>query len=154
MCEKAGCIKEVGGEGGNALSRAKDGVDLPLCDADTTQSAKLAIDYLIRLNLSPIVRRHLDQQEQDRKSSASQNMLGLDLSVLTDALRKQYKVGEKVKGVLITAVDPHSEAANKHLAPGMVISQAQHDPVMTPTEVKRHIEWQKEASKRALVLLL
>lgn len=45
---------------------------------------------------------------------ASQNILGLELSRLTDELRARFQIKDSVKtGVLITAVDPRSEAAEK-----------------------------------------
>ena len=55
--------------------------------------------------------------------------LGLDLANLTDELRKKHKIKDKVKGVLITGVEPNSPAAEKHLQPGMVIAEVQQQPV-------------------------
>ena len=55
--------------------------------------------------------------------------LGLDLANLTDELRKKHNIKDKVKGVLITGVDPNSPAADKHLLPGMVIAEVQQQPV-------------------------
>ena len=62
---------------------------------------------------------------------AVKKALGLDLADLTAALRKKHKIKDGVKGVLITGVEPNSEAADQHLAPGMVISALQLEPVDT-----------------------
>ena len=70
---------------------------------------------------------------------AVKKALGLDLAGLTDDLRKKHKIDEKVKGVVITAVDPTSSAAEKRLTPGMVIAEVEQQPVNTPAEFQsRH----------------
>ena len=61
--------------------------------------------------------------------------LGLDLANLTDDLRKKHNIKDKVKGVVITGVDPNSPAAEKRLAPGMVIAEVQQQPVSSATEL-------------------
>jgi serine protease Do len=80
--------------------------------------------------------------------------LGLDLANLTDELRKKHKIKDKVKGVLITAVDPNSPAAEKHLAPGMVIAEVQQQPVKTAAELQQRIDKLKKSGKKAVVLLV
>src|SRR5665213_1628920 len=56
----------------------------------------------------------------DEKSAVKQ-ALGLDLANISDDLRKHYKIKDNVNGVVITGVKPDSAAAEKRLAPGMVI---------------------------------
>ena len=80
--------------------------------------------------------------------------LGLDLANLTDALRKQHKIKDGVKGVLITSVDPNSAAADKHLAPGMVIAEVQQEPVATAAELQSRIEKLRKSGKKSVVLLV
>jgi serine protease Do len=85
---------------------------------------------------------------------AVKKALGLDLANLTDALRKQHKIKDKVKGVLITAVEPDSPAAEKHLAPGMVIAEVQQQPVTSAADLQQRIEKLKKSGKKAVVLLV
>jgi serine protease Do len=80
--------------------------------------------------------------------------LGLDLANLTPDLRKQHNIKEKVKGVLITAVEPNSAAAEKRLMPGMVIAEVQQQPVTTAAELQQRIEKLKKDGKKAVVLLV
>lgn len=80
--------------------------------------------------------------------------LGLDLANLTDELRKKHNIKDKVKGVLITGVDPNSPAAEKRLAPGMVIAEVQQQPVTNATELQQRIEKLKKDGKKAAVLLV
>ena len=80
--------------------------------------------------------------------------LGLDLANLNDSLRKQHKIKDKVKGVLITEVDPNSPAAEKHLAPGMVIAEVQQQPVSSAADLQKRLDKLKKAGKKAAVLLV
>jgi len=80
--------------------------------------------------------------------------LGLDLANLTDDLRKKHKIKDKVKGVLITGVDPNSPAADKHLQPGMVIAEVQQQPVSTATELQQRVDKLRKDGKKAVVLLV
>jgi len=80
--------------------------------------------------------------------------LGLDLANLSDELRKKHKIKDKVKGVLITGVDPDSPAAEKRLMPGMVIAEVQQLPVANTTELQSRIDKLKKEGKKAVVLLV
>jgi serine protease Do len=80
--------------------------------------------------------------------------LGLDLANLTADLRKKHNIKDKVKGVLITAVEPNSPAAEKRLMPGMVIAEVQQQPVSTAAELQQRIEKLKKDGKKAVVLLV
>jgi serine protease Do len=80
--------------------------------------------------------------------------LGLDLANLTADLRKKHNIKDKVKGVLITAVEPNSAAAEKRLMPGMVIAEVQQQPVSTAAELQQRIEKLKKDGKKAVVLLV
>jgi serine protease Do len=86
---------------------------------------------------------------------ALKKTLGLDVAGLTDSLRKKHKIDEKVKGVVITAVDPSSAAAEKRLLPGMVIAEIDQHPVMSPAEFQSRIDaLQKEGKKSAMLTVL
>jgi serine protease Do len=86
---------------------------------------------------------------------ALKKTLGLDLAGLTDALRKKHKIDEKVKGVVITAIDPASPAAQQRLTPGMVIAQVDQQPVNTPAEFQSRIDaLQKEGKKSAMLTVI
>ncbi|HTQ83416.1 MAG TPA: Do family serine endopeptidase [Pseudolabrys sp.] len=88
------------------------------------------------------------------EKSVVKKALGLDLANLTDDLRKKHKIKDKVNGVLITAVDPNSPAADKHLAPGMVIAEVQQQPVTTAAELQQRLDQLKKDGKKAVVLLV
>jgi serine protease Do len=80
--------------------------------------------------------------------------LGLDLANINDDLRKRYKIKDSVKGVVITAVDPNSPAADKQLAPGNVIVELQQQPVASAEELQQRIEQLKKEGRRSAALLV
>ena len=88
--------------------------------------------------------------------SAVQKTLGLELSGLTDDLRKKFKVRENVKGVLVTAVDPNvaSSAPDKRLSPGDVIVEVQYQGVGNPSDLQSRIDQLKSQGKKVAVLLV
>jgi serine protease Do len=88
------------------------------------------------------------------EKSVVKKALGLDLANLTDDLRKKHGIKDKVKGVLITAVEANSVAAEKNLVPGMVIAEVQQQPVATAVELQRRIDQLKKDGKKAVVLLV
>jgi len=56
--------------------------------------------------------------------------------------------------VLITGVDANSPAAEKRLAPGMVIAEVQQQPVANATELQKRVDQLKKDGKKAVVLLV
>ncbi|TMJ25566.1 MAG: PDZ domain-containing protein, partial [Alphaproteobacteria bacterium] len=74
------------------------------------------------------------------EKSVVKKTLGLDLSNLTDDLRKRYKIKDSVKGVVITAVEDGSAAADKRLAPGDVIVELVQEPVSNAADVQKKID--------------
>jgi serine protease Do len=88
--------------------------------------------------------------------SVVQKTLGLELSSLSDDLRKKFKVRDNVKGVIVTAVDPSvgTSAPDKRLSPGDVIVEVQYEAVGTPADLQSRIEALKTDGKKVAVLLV
>jgi len=88
--------------------------------------------------------------------SVVQKTLGLELSSLTDDLRRRFKIRDNVKGVVITGVDPNAAnaAPDKHLAPGDVIAEVQYQGVNTPADLQKRIDELKQQGKKVAVLLV
>jgi len=80
--------------------------------------------------------------------------MGLGLSALTPETRKSLKLGENVTGVVITKVDPNSDAADKGLQPGDVVLRVGNRTVKTPADVQTGVsEAQKGGRKNVLLLV-
>jgi serine protease Do len=90
------------------------------------------------------------------QKSVVQKTLGLELSSLSDDLRKKFKVRDNVKGVLVTGVDPSvaSAAADKRLSAGDVIVEVQYQTVGNPADLQTRIDQLKAQGKKVAVLLV
>ena len=85
-------------------------------------------------------------------TAPEQNLIGLRLAPLTSELRTKFGLDEKVKGVVVTEVDPASPAASKNIKPGDVIVEAAQEQVATPEDVARSVEKVKKAGRKAVLL--
>jgi serine protease Do len=102
-----------------------------------------------------------EKQEVASKDSAAppdksvvKRTLGLDLANLNDDLRKRYKIKDTIKGVLITSVDPASNAAEKRLTPGDVIVEVAQEPVRNAEELQKRIDKLKGEGRRSALFLI
>ncbi len=80
--------------------------------------------------------------------------LGLDLANINDDLRKRYKIKDSIKGVVITAVDPKSPAAEKRLVAGNIIVEVQQQPVATAEELQQRLDQLKKEGRKTVALLV
>jgi len=81
-------------------------------------------------------------------------VLGMTLAELTDEGRQEFAIADDVEGVVITAVDPDSAAADKRIEPGDVIVEIAQETVMTPQEVEERIAALKQDGRRNALLML
>ncbi|GLS43902.1 DegQ family serine endoprotease [Methylobacterium brachythecii] len=92
--------------------------------------------------------------KQAEPESAVRQALGLNLSGLTDELRKKFNIKDTVKGVVVTRVDPNSTAADKRISPGEVIVEVGQEAVSTPADVTKKVEALKKESRKSVLLLI
>ena len=64
--------------------------------------------------------------------NAGVTALGMEMKALTPDTRQQFNIDDKVNGVVISSVDPNSEAADKGFQPGVVIMGVNNKMVRTP----------------------
>ncbi|WP_417407914.1 DegQ family serine endoprotease [Hoeflea sp.] len=81
-------------------------------------------------------------------------VLGMTLAELTDEGRQEFAIADSVEGVVITAVDPNSAAADKRIEPGDVIVEIAQESVMTPQDVEERISALKQDGRRNALLML
>ncbi|MGL4322962.1 MAG: Do family serine endopeptidase [Beijerinckiaceae bacterium] len=87
-------------------------------------------------------------------SQTTQRVLGLNLSNMTDDLKRRFNVKDTVKGVLVVGVDPNSAAADKRLQPGDVIQEIGQEAVAKPAEVTARIDALKKEGKKSALFLV
>jgi serine protease Do len=86
--------------------------------------------------------------------TATRRALGLELSGITEELRRRYSIKETVKGVVVTRVDPNSSAADKRIQAGEVIVEVGQEAVSTPADVTRRVETLKRDGRKSALLLV
>jgi serine protease Do len=79
--------------------------------------------------------------------------MGLGLAAVTPETRRAYNLDNGVNGVVITRVDPNSDAADKGLQPGDVVVSVGNRPVHSPQEIKAVVQ-AAQASGHNTVLVL
>jgi serine protease Do len=91
---------------------------------------------------------------KEEEKSVVKKALGLDLSNLTDDLRRRYKIKDSVKGVVITGVEAGSTAAEKRLNAGDVIVEVAQEVVADADAVQKRIDALKKEGKKSALLLV
>jgi serine protease Do len=85
---------------------------------------------------------------------AARASLGITLQPLSDTLRQQLRIDEKVKGVVIAGINPSSDAATKGLQRGDIILKIGQRPVTTPAEAAAAVDAERKAGKDTVLMLV
>ncbi|TLG71616.1 DegQ family serine endoprotease [Methylocystis sp. B8] len=96
-----------------------------------------------------------DKEKSEGGATSSQSVLGLELSRLSDELRARFQIKDTLKsGVVITGVDPRSEAAEKRLQPGEVLLEVNQEAVSDPADVVKKVKALKSDGKKTALLIV
>jgi len=147
----------VTGAGGQEIKSVHD---LPRLVAKAPIGGKF--DLQVRRNgkemtLSATIAELQESQQQQASAAGSgraekTQSLGLQLSALDPAARRQYKIPKEVEGAVVTDVAQDSPAAALGLEPGDVIESVDQQPVKTPQQAAQAL--QEGAGKGNILLLL
>jgi serine protease Do len=85
---------------------------------------------------------------------AQSTAMGLGLAAVTPDARKTYNLADSVNGVVITKVDPTSDAADKGLTPGDVVMKVGSRVVKTPQDVQAGIAEAAKGGRKSVLLLV
>ncbi|MFV0293876.1 MAG: DegQ family serine endoprotease [Paracoccus sp. (in: a-proteobacteria)] len=80
--------------------------------------------------------------------------LGMDLQVLTPELAASMGLDEDSTGLLVREVDPSSDAADKGVSPGDIISEAGQMPVASVRDLESRIKEARDAGRKSLLMLI
>jgi serine protease Do len=166
-----GPAKPAGIEAGDVIVKfdgkdIKEMRDLPRIVADTPVGKEVEV-VVVRKGKEEkrtVKLGQLEDAEKPVKASAKspppedksvvQKTLGLQLSGMTDDLRKKFKIKDTVRGVVVTEVEAASVAADKRLVPGSVIVAIEQEQVSDPADVTRRVDSLKKAGKKTALLLV
>lgn len=90
----------------------------------------------------------------DPQAPANLTILGMELAPLDDAARERYGIAESVEGVVITAVEPGSAAAEKGIAAGEVIVEVSQEFVQSVDQVSTTIDKLRRDGRRSAHLTI
>jgi len=80
--------------------------------------------------------------------------MGLGLTALTPEVRRAYNLDESVQGVLVTKVDPDSNAAEQGLQPGDIVVSVRNKAVHTPQDIEKSVAAAHSAGVKSVLLLV
>ena len=92
--------------------------------------------------------------EQGTTAIAPQKALGLSLAPLTPELARAANLPATARGVIITAVDPNSDASEQGLQRGDLIVSVNNQPVTTPAQVIAAVDAARKANRSSVLLLV
>ena len=90
----------------------------------------------------------------DAQKAPPKKALGIEMSAMSDELRKRYRIKSEISGVVVTDVDRSSPAADKGLKAGQVIVQVGQEAVASPSDVEKQIDALRKQGKRSALLLV
>jgi serine protease Do len=170
--EEKGPSKPAGIEAGDVIIRfdgkdIKEMKDLPRIVADTPVGKDVEV-IIVRKGKEDTRTVKLGRLEDGEKQAALtpnkeaappektvvQKTLGLNLSNMTDELRKKYKIKDSVKGVVITGVDAQSPAADKRLNAGDVVIEVSQEQVADADALQKRVEQLKNDGRRSVLLTI
>jgi serine protease Do len=141
-----------------------DSRTLPRIVADTPVGKTVSVDVLrhhSKLVLKLKIRRLKEAASAQPKRHAQTHApgsqvsrLGLSLATLSPDLRSKYRLSKAVHGVIVTQVDPDSEAGTKNFRAGDVIVEVQNQPVRSPGDVMKQIDVAEKAGKKVALMLV
>lgn len=92
--------------------------------------------------------------DPEQAPETTKEVLGLTLAPLTDEMRSELGVGDDLAGLVVAAVDESSEAFEKGLRAGDVITEAGQQKVVTIADFETRVSEVKEAGRKSLLLLV
>nr|WP_084437051.1 DegQ family serine endoprotease [Pseudodonghicola xiamenensis] len=90
----------------------------------------------------------------DQSSPSEQQMLGMSLVVPNDEMRQELGLPDDAKGLVVTDVNEASEAFEKGMRAGDLITEAGQQKVTTIAELTARIDDAKEAGRKSILLLI
>ena len=85
---------------------------------------------------------------------ATGEAMGLGLTSVTPEMRREFNLDDTINGVLVTRVDPNSDAADKGIQPGDVVVSVANKGVRTPQDVKSRIADAHAAGRNTVLVLV
>lgn len=99
----------------------------------------------------------LGDKKTKRSSAGDENSigeLGMTIAPMSEQMQSRFDIKAGKEGVVVTAVENNSDAAEKAIRPGTVIVKVNQEPVSTPDDVVSRIKEAKDQGRKSVLLLL
>lgn len=142
---------------GNTINTAK-ALSLAVAAADPADKVPLRVLRDGKGKTLHITLGEAEQQQArnspggDRESGLASD-LGLSLAELSDSYRQRLGLPDDVKGVVVTGVQPGSDAAEQGLRPGDIVSRIGSRQIENVDDAKRAIKEARSRGDRAALLV-
>jgi serine protease Do len=93
-------------------------------------------------------------QQDNTPTTPGNSVLGLSLQAVNPQIARALNLPATARGVVIGAVDPNSDAADKGLQRGDLILSVNQQPVTTPAQVQAAVEAARRAGRSNVLLLV
>jgi len=91
---------------------------------------------------------------QPAQPSVTRRLLGLELSVVNDEMRKRFKIKEGVRGVVILSIENSSPLSGQRVQPGDIITEVTGEAVASPADLQKRIDGLRKEGKKSALLLV
>jgi len=99
--------------------------------------------------------RETPAEQQSTGQRSARQSLGVTVQTLTPQIARALRITDpNVRGVVVGAVDPSSDAAAKQIQPGDVILSINQRPTRTPEEAAAVVETARAAGRNSVLLLI
>ena len=142
-----------------------DNLTLPRIVADSTIGKTVPVE-VYRKGQKRTVSVQVARMQDDKAKPAAKvatpgaankkvaSRIGLTLEPISADTRQRYRLGNDVRGVVVTEVDPNGSASDKGIRPGDVIVEVAQQKVVTPEDVDAKVEAEAKAGHAAVLLLI
>ena len=91
---------------------------------------------------------------RDAPESAEQDVLGITVTPLDGEIREQLGLSPDMQGLVVTDVDEESEAFEKGIRAGDVITEAGQEKITSVSDLEARIDAASEAGRRSILLMV
>jgi len=95
-----------------------------------------------------------DDEAAPETEVVTAEVLGMTLAALDEESRASFGIGEDIAGVVVMEVEEGSQAAERNIVPGEVITEIAQEAVATPADVQERIAALETQGRRNALLML
>ncbi|GBE43978.1 MAG TPA: Do family serine endopeptidase [Rhizobiales bacterium] len=115
---------------------------------------------ILKVTIAKLAKKEAAKAEiKESKEAEKTSLLGLSISPMSAELRSRFKIGKDVNGVVVTDVDPDSDAAKKRITAGNVIVEVKGKElkgkrVQSVKDVQKAVEEARKSGRSSVLLLI